>query len=248
MSLLTDTTGRAFAGAVHSLVLGQVADNRDPADLGRVRVMFPTLAAAEGGGAPDDQRTSGWFRVARPLAAQSGELFSLPDVGDEVVVGFLDGDPEVGIVLGQISSIHDKPHEDIYVPARIEGKTLSEPSTKRGEEFENHRRVWRSRLGHMIVLDDTPEAPLLQLFNPDRTLAIVFDEKAEQLLITNTKTDIRIEGGRDIVLLADGNLVLDAKKNVTVKAGESFELTAGKKGTISTGAALDIDGQTITLN
>ena len=246
--MLTDTTGRAFSGAVHALVIGQVADNRDPADLGRVRVLFPMLAPAEGGGAPDDQRTSGWFRIARPLAAQSGEFFNLPDIGDEVIVGFLDGDPEYGVVLGQLSSVHDKPHEDVYVPATIEGKELSAASNKRGEEFENHRRVWRSRLGHMVVMDDTPDAPMLQLFNPDKTLAIVFDEKQERILVTNTQTDIVIEAGRDVVLRADRHVVVDAKENVTIHATADFSLTADQKGTISAEGVLDIDGDSITLN
>lgn len=248
MSLLTDTTGRAFAGAVHTLVVGQVADNRDPSDLGRVRVMFPALDAPDQSGAPDDQRTSGWFRVVRPLAAQSGELFALPDIGDEVIVGFLDGDPEAGVVLGQVSSLHDKPHEDVYAPPTIPGKTLSTASSERGESFENHRRLWRSRLGHLIVLDDSPDAPMLQLFNPDHTIAIVFDEKQEKLLVTNTKTDICIEAGRDILLTADRHIVLDAKKEVTITAGTNFALKAGQRGRIETGAALDIDGETITLN
>jgi len=246
--MLTDSTGRAFAGTVQSLAIGQVADNRDPSDLGRVRVMFPSLAAPDASGAPDDQRTAGWFRVMRPLAAQSGEFFSLPDVGDEVVVGFLDGDPEYGVVLGQLSSIGDRPHEDVYVPAKIEGQTLSAASTKRGEEFENHRRVWRSRTGHMVVLDDSPEAPMLQLLNRDRTIAMVFDEKAEKLLIVNTKTDISIESGRNIELRAKQDIALNAGKKVLITAGERFELVSRNTGQVKATNALDIDGQKITLN
>jgi len=246
--MLTDSSGRAFAGTVHSLVIGQVADNRDPSDLGRVRVMFPSLAASDGSGAADDQRTAGWFRVVRPLAAQSGEFFNLPDIGDEVVVGFLDGDPEYGVVFGQLSSIGDRPHEDIYVPASIDGQSLSQASSDRGESFKNHRRVWRSREGHMIVLDDSPDAPMLQLFNRDKSIAIVFDETAEKLLIVNTNTDIWLESGRDIHLIAKENIVLDAKQKVTIEAGDGFEIKSKAGGSIEVSTTLDIKGSMINLN
>lgn len=261
MSILSDAPGRALAGTLHSLAVGQVFDNKDPLDLGRVRVTFPFLGVppeGDGKSGSDAMRTSGWFRVVRPLAAQSGDLFSVPDEGDEVVVGFLDSDPEHGVVLGQVSSAEDRPHADVYVPAQLAtaitlgGKDLQlvKGSEKRTTTFENMRRVWRSRTGHMIVLDDSEEAPTIQILNKDKNLAIVLDEKHDRLLIVNATSDVVVRAAKNLTMEAGETFSVKAKK-VLVEAKETLDLTAGSKGSFKTQTGLVLTSASpnlITLN
>ena len=66
-----------------------VTNNDDPEKLGRVRVQFPTLSA-------DDE--SAWARIATPGGGKERGLQWLPEVDDEVLVGFEldDHDPPGG--------------------------------------------------------------------------------------------------------------------------------------------------------
>jgi phage baseplate assembly protein V len=78
-------------GKIPGLVIGTVTDVNDPLKTGRVRVNFPWL---------DADLKSDWVSVAAPFAGADRGVYWMPEVGDEVVVGFLHGDFDQGIVLG----------------------------------------------------------------------------------------------------------------------------------------------------
>ncbi|MEA3002212.1 MAG: hypothetical protein QOH81_1000 [Sphingomonadales bacterium] len=76
---------------MQNLDIGLVIDADDPTGMLRVRVIIPNVAA--------DQPL--WARVCQPQALGSGTSF-LPEAGDEVLVGFLGGDPEMPVVIGSL--------------------------------------------------------------------------------------------------------------------------------------------------
>jgi uncharacterized protein involved in type VI secretion and phage assembly len=79
--------GRAFG-----LVRGIVVDVQDPDAAGRIKVKFPFL--------PNSPEI--WARVSLPLGGNQTGLWALPDIGDEVVVGFEQGDPRRPFVIGSV--------------------------------------------------------------------------------------------------------------------------------------------------
>jgi hypothetical protein len=78
MSLWVPVSAQAERG----IALGRVVDIHDPEERGRVKVAY------EVGGLARER----WVRVARPVPT--------PEVGDGVVVGLVDGDPQLPVVLG----------------------------------------------------------------------------------------------------------------------------------------------------
>ncbi|TML32060.1 MAG: hypothetical protein E6G35_02970 [Actinobacteria bacterium] len=70
---------RGAASTPGGLIVGLVTNNDDPEHLGRVKVRFPTLS---------DSDESTWARVATLGAGPSRGMQWLPEVGDEVLVGF----------------------------------------------------------------------------------------------------------------------------------------------------------------
>jgi uncharacterized protein involved in type VI secretion and phage assembly len=72
------------------LARAQVVDVRDPESAGRIKVKFPWL--------PREVET--WARVSLPLGGNRTGLWALPEVGDEVVIGFEHGDLNSPIVVG----------------------------------------------------------------------------------------------------------------------------------------------------
>jgi phage protein D len=95
--LTTPPPNRNFAQA---LVIGIVTQNDDPDGLGRVRVKYPALG--------DD--TEGWWaRIATANAGQDRGLLMLPQVDDEVLVGFEQNDARRPFVLGSLWNGKAKP-------------------------------------------------------------------------------------------------------------------------------------------
>ena len=88
--LLTRPTRAQETEPGESLARAVVVDTLDPDNGGRVKVAFPWFT-----GDPV------WARVALPIGARPGG-FTLPDVGDEVVVGFEHGDIRQPIVIGSL--------------------------------------------------------------------------------------------------------------------------------------------------
>ena len=112
---------------VYGMVVGVVTNNKDPDALGRVKVKFPWLS---------DTDESHWARVVTPMAGGGRGFYFLPEVDDEVLVGFEHGDVGLPYVLGSLWNGKDKPPE-------------------KNDDGKNNLRVIKSRSGHLIRLDDT---------------------------------------------------------------------------------------------
>ena len=74
--------------------LAEVVAVNDPEQLGRVQVRLLSFDDVEGQDAPV------WARVAVPFAGDGRGSFFIPDVGDEVLVSFVNGDPRLPVVIG----------------------------------------------------------------------------------------------------------------------------------------------------
>jgi len=79
---------RRFFGLVRAVVV----DSQDPDAAGRIKVRFPSLP----------NNFEAWARVSLPIGGNQTGLWALPEVGDQVVVGFESGDPRNPIVIGSL--------------------------------------------------------------------------------------------------------------------------------------------------
>jgi uncharacterized protein involved in type VI secretion and phage assembly len=93
----------AFYGAQ----LAKVVSVSDPDSLGRVQVRLYGFDGVS------DQDGPIWARVAVPFAGGSRGAFFIPDVGDEVLVVFVNGDPRFPMVVGGLWNGSDSPPEQI---------------------------------------------------------------------------------------------------------------------------------------
>src|SRR5262245_53713099 len=102
----------ATPGVFNASYLATVIAVDDSEKLGRVQVR---LFAFDG---PSGQDGPLWARVAVPFAGGKRGSFMLPDVGDEVIVTFVNGDPRLAIVFGGLWNGRDAP------PEQLGGKTV----------------------------------------------------------------------------------------------------------------------------
>jgi phage protein D len=101
LELMRQPKERDWASA---LVVGLVTNNNDPDQMGRVRVKYPSLS---------DSEESAWARVATPSAGKARGLLMLPQVDEEVIIGFEHGDTRRPIVVGSVFNGKDKPGDEL---------------------------------------------------------------------------------------------------------------------------------------
>lgn len=82
--------------ALHGSYLGEVVSVKDPESLSRVQVRLFNFDGVNQHDAPI------WARVAVPVAGSSYGAFLLPDVGDEVLITFVNGDSRLPMVIGSL--------------------------------------------------------------------------------------------------------------------------------------------------
>ena len=193
---LADLTGpggadrRGWSG----LVIGIVTNNDDPEKLGRVRVQFPTLSA-------DDE--SAWARIATPGGGKERGLQWLPEVDDEVLVGFELGDHARPVVLGGLWNRRDTP-----------------PSTDAASGGVVKRRILASRTDSRLTLDDDQPSVSLALGNSP---CVVKLEKSESTLTGDQKL---VVSAATIEIKATQKLLLSGAQ---VEITSSGPLTASGK-------------------
>ena len=95
----------AVPTALYGAQIGTVTSIEDPDNYGRVQVRVVNVDAAT------DQDAPIWARVAAPFAGDQRGAFFIPDVGDEVLVTFLNGDPRYPIIMGGLWNGGAKPKE-----------------------------------------------------------------------------------------------------------------------------------------
>ena len=154
------------------LQLGVVTDNEDPEGEFCVRVRLPLVNGGDDGV---------WARVAATDAGSNRGLFFRPEIGDEVLVGFLDDDPRHPVVLGMLHS--------------------SAKAAPLAPSNDNHVKGYTSRSGIALTFDD--EKKSLTLATPGGN-TLVLDDDGGGITISDGN-------GNKIVLSSDGIAIESAK-------------------------------------
>ncbi len=201
------------------LVVGIVTDNKDPQNQGRVKVKYPWLT---------EEHSSDWARVIAPGAGAQRGIEFLPEVNDEVLVGFEMGDINYPYVLGGLWNGKDAIPKDV-----VSGSV--------------QQRIIRSRTGHMITLDDNDSGGGITI-EDSKGNKLVFNSQENKLTIT-VQGDTEIQAQGNMKLGAQGNMTLQAQGNISVQATAEAEVkgTAGVK--VDGGPAIvEVKGSMINLN
>lgn len=176
-----------------ALAVAVVADNDDPDGMGRVRLAFPWL---------NPEVSSAWARVVAAGAGDQRGIAFLPEVGDEVLVGFEMGDLQQPYVLGGLWNGVDRPP----------------PTAGGGPIGTVQRRVIRSRSGHEIILDDGESGGVT-----------IRDRRGNTIIISSGDGAITVQSSGDMALRSSGSLTLEASGAVTISgAGVSVDGGSGE--------------------
>jgi uncharacterized protein involved in type VI secretion and phage assembly len=179
-----------------------VTNNKDPDEVGRVKVKFPTLSG---------DVESAWARLVGVGASAGAGLMVVPEINDEVLVGFQDGDLRFPYVLGGLWSVKKKPpatSTDFLQSSKVVQWGLT---TKGGHSMQ-----------FVEGTSDDKSHFTVQLADKKTTLRLGKD-KVE--IIANDGKPIELKNNRaSIVLAANGDITIKGS-NVTIEATQALKAT-----------------------
>lgn len=199
-SILTPQS-RLKAGG--TLMVGIVTDNQDPDGLGRVRVKCPTLT---------EDHESNWARMIGTGAGKSRGFDCLPEIDDEVLVGFEHGDIHRPYVIGGVWNGKDAPPETVEDAVSGGKVRLRTFKTRTGhalqfiEEDGGGSQAGihvTSVYGHEIYLNDSDRAILVKT-SGGHTLKL--SDQTQQIEMSSTGT-IAMTAPRQISLTVGSSQV-----------------------------------------
>ncbi len=199
------------------VVPAQVTNLNDPDELGRVKVQYPWL---------DDQLESDWARIAAPGAGAERGFQWFPEINDEVLVAFGNGDFNQPYIIGSLWSSTDKPPET-QSTAVVDGKV--------------EVRTIKTRAGHVIRLTDTEGSEMIEIIDAKEKTSLVMDAANESITLTSTK-EIVLKGTTNIKSEAGSNLSIEAKSNVDIKATANVNIEASGSATIKSTSNMTVEG------
>ena len=119
-------------GTQTALVVGPSGEEIYTDEYGRVKVQFHWDRLGK-----YDENSSCWIRVAQPVAGKGWGGFQLPRIGQEVVVDFLEGDPDRPLITGCVYNAECMP--PYALPDQKTKSTLKSYSSKGGAGFNEIR-------------------------------------------------------------------------------------------------------------
>ncbi|WBL60234.1 type VI secretion system tip protein VgrG [Stutzerimonas stutzeri] len=233
-------------GSQTAVVTGPAGEEIHCDEYGRVKIQFHWDREAQA-----DDKSSCWLRVSSSWAGDRYGGIAIPRVGMEVLVTFLEGDPDQPLVTG---CLYHKEHQVPYdLPAnktRTVFKTLSSPGgggynelriedRKGAEQIYLHaQRDWDENIEHDQKIrvgherHDTVEANSYSEFRAEEHRTTHADRKTEirandHLTVGNSQhlkigTGQFIEAGNEIHYYAGSKVVIDAGMELTASGGGSF--------------------------
>ena len=164
--------------------MATVLSNADPQGKGRVRVRMNWQT---------DGMQTGWVRVMTPDGGSSSDVKSnrgfvfIPEVGDQVLLGFRHGDPARPYVMG----------------------SLFNGTTGRGGLEGNHMKSLTTRSGHVIEFDDASLSSGITI--KDRNHNVIHIDSSSNDIYIAACHDITISAKNDVTINAGGTMALNAR-------------------------------------
>lgn len=190
-------------------------------------------------------------RVAGVGLGSTRGVHWVPDVDDEVVVAFVDGEASHPIVIG---SLHGE--KNPVVNENDAGNKLKVWQTKCGHRFEfdddTTKITLTSKSGHVVELEDS--AKTITVKTGDGNHSIVMDQGAG-IKCTTTK-DFVVEATQNIKLTASqkiqtkstSNTEIEATGSLKAKGTAGFEITTPAMGKVESSGVLTIKGSIVNIN
>ncbi|GFO69526.1 hypothetical protein GMLC_31050 [Geomonas limicola] len=207
-------------GLQTALVVGPPGEEIYADEFGRVKVQFHWDREGQ-----RDENSSCWLRVSQPWSGAGWGFAALPRVGDEVLVDFLNGDPDWPIIVG---SVNNAASPALYpLPEQRSSSGLRTRSYPKGERDNFHELRFEDRKGQEEIF----------LKSERDWNVVVKNDKCEEV-----QCNSREEVGADKTTRAGRHFRIEAGESVEIVCGAA-SITLDSLGTITLkGTTIDVAG------
>lgn len=213
-----------LTASLHGLQAGVVTKiDSDPGSEYRIKVRLPIISTSEEGV---------WARLATLDAGHERGTFFLPEVGDEVIVGFINDDPRYAVVLGMLHS-----------------SALPAPLTA---EESNPQKGYVSRSNMRLLFDDEKKAVTVE--TPGGK-TIILDEDSDAITISDEHQNKLVMDSNGIVMESQGKIEIKAQQdlalaglNAEMKAQSALSVEGTASAEVKAGGTLTVQGAMVQIN
>jgi type VI secretion system secreted protein VgrG len=223
---------------------------------GRVKVQFHWDRAGKA-----DDASSCWVRVASGWAGKNWGLYQIPRVGQEVVVSFLEGDPDRPLVIGSVFNAEHMPPYELPTNMTRSG-AKSRTSAEGTADHFNELRFEDKKGAEEIYLH--AEKDLQVVVENNQTISVGATKKDKGDRAATIQNDDKLDVGNDLTVSIKGketrtvekdrsttakaNDKLDVKKEYTLSAGDSLTLKCGSgKIVMKSDGSIEISGSEVKV-
>lgn len=210
--------------AIHGLQIGIVTQlESDPNNEHRIKIRCPLI---------DNTSDGIWARIASLDAGDERGAFFLPEITDEVIVGFINDNPNDAVVLGMLNS-------------------SAKPAPLQASD-DNHEKGFVTRSKIKFIFNDDKKTVLLETPGSQR---ILIDDDAGEIKVEDKNgnkivmdsSGIVLESSKDLKLKATGDVKIEGM-NITASASAQFKGEGSAGAEISTSAVATLKGSLVQIN
>ena len=252
-----------IGGSQTAIVVGPSGKEIYTDQYGRVKVQFHWDQLGK-----KDENSSCWVRVAQNWAGVSWGAFTLPRIGQEVVVTFIDADPDRPLITG---SVYNGDHPVPYPLPDEQTRTVLKSNSSEGGGGFNEIRL-EDKAGSEELYMHAQKDMTLDVLN-DQTITVTqnravtvskgsdtltVSEGDRTVVVSKGKETYSVAGTRDLTVTdaethtnkadftqkVSGNFVLSVDGDVTIKASGALSLQSGTGMTVKAGTSLSMTGGT----
>ncbi|EKS6643704.1 type VI secretion system tip protein VgrG [Enterobacter hormaechei] len=238
----TEMTARPMVdGPQIATVTGPTTEEIYCDEYGRVKVKFPWDRYGN-----NDDLSSCWVRVTQAWAGGRYGMVALPRVGHEVVVSFLEGDPDQPIITGR--TYHATNLAPYPLPVN-KTRMVLRSDTVQGKGY--NELSFEDKAGmEQIYLHGQRDMNVDILNNINEITGNDKTEHIKNNLFTTVDNEYRLLGKQDISLNGGADIHLQAKNSLYAQSQQDMRLMAGKKAVIECGESLTliVGGHYITID
>lgn len=169
---------------IPGVVIGIVKGLKDDSGQGKILLQFPHLP-----GGPK----SAMAPVATPMAGKNRGFYYMPEIDDEALVSFEQGNVNFPRILGYMWNGADTPPE-----TEPKNRIFLSPggNTLRFEDKDNAKKViLQSSSGHKVVLDDSSSANCITI-QTKNNLSVTLSDAKQSITLSGGGRNIKMEGGK----------------------------------------------------
>jgi len=192
-----------------------------------------------------------WARLTNFYSTNGAGAFFMPEVGDEVILGFLNEDPRYPVILGSLYSSNIKPFTGLDPNQKNTTKAIVSKSGI-SVQFDDENKVWTVATPNKntIIISDKDKKITIQDENQNSIVmsSSGIDLSSQKNINISANQNVSIKGNQGVSIQASGGDVAIKGLNIKENADMQYSAQGGQMAQVSGGMQLTLKGAMVMIN